>query len=450
MIHTKLPAQNKEIEIAVLGAILLQKDAYDTVSPILNAQSFYVPAHQKVFQAAENLAKKYLPIDVLTVVEELTRMNELNNVGGAYEVVKLTNDVVSSAHIEAHARIIAEKHILRELSRIGSELITKSTNNEHDAFDVMDYAEKSIGALTTQNAGGNMTPIMNVVKNTLQKISEWRNNDSTLTGIPSGFGELDRATRGWQNGDLIIIAARPSGGKTALALNLIRNAALNTTKPTTVAVWSLEMKAMFLVLRMLAAESEIILHKIQTGRLSDEEMNQLAGKVASKLANANIFFDDSSNVNIRTLKAKARMLKKKNNLGLIVVDYLQLMQGEAKGNREQEISTISRELKNLAHELDVPVIALSQLSREGVKGVTWEVAPPPSSLRESGSLEQDADVILMLWGANESELANDAGLEGKRKIRIAKQRNGVLMTVELDFKSEIQLFKNITNHINPF
>lgn len=446
-----LPAQNKEIETAVLGAILLQKDAYDTVSPILTTESFYVTAHQKIFQAMQNLAKKYQPIDTLTVIEELQRVNEIDNIGGAYEVVKLTNDVVSTANIEAHARIIAEKYMLREFTRIGSELMAKSTNNECDAFEVMEFAEKSISAISSQTVGGNMTPIINVVKNTLQKIGEWRQNDSTLTGVPSGFHELDRATRGWQNGDLIIIAARPSGGKTALALNLIKHAALNTTKPTTVAVWSLEMKAMYLVLRMLAAESEIILHKIQTGRLSDAEMNKLAGNVASKLANANIFFDDSSNVNIRTLKAKARRLKQKNNLGLIVVDYLQLMQGEAnKGNREQEISTISRELKNLAQELDVPVIALSQLSREGVKGVTYEVAPPPSALRESGSLEQDADLILMLWGANETELANDAGLEGKRKLRIAKQRNGVLLTVELDFKSEIQLFKNITNQQNPF
>jgi len=446
-----IPAQNKEIETAVLGAILLQKDAYEIVSSIINAESFYVTKHQKIYQAIEALAKDYQPIDVLTVVEQLTRMGELEKVGGAYEVVKLTNDVVSSANIEAHARIIAEKHILREFTRIGSELIDKSTNNEYDAFEVMEYAEKSIASLSSQTGGGNMTPILNVVKTTLQKISEWRHNDSTLTGIPSGFPELDRATRGWQNGDLIIIAARPSGGKTAMALNLIRNASLNTTRPTTVAVWSLEMKAMYLVLRMLAAESEIILHKIQTGRLSDAEMEKLAGQVASKLVNANIFFDDSSAVNIRTLKSKARRLKKKNNLGLIVVDYLQLMQGEGtKGNREQEISTISRELKNLAQELDVPVIALSQLSREGVKGVTWEVAPPPSSLRESGSLEQDADLILMLWGANEAELANDASLEGRRKLRIAKQRNGVLLTVELDFRSEIQLFQNITNQYNPF
>jgi replicative DNA helicase len=198
---------------------------------------------------------------------------------------------------------------------------------------------------------------------------------------------------------------------------------------------------------MLAAESQIILHKIQTGRLTDEEMDQLVKKGADKLMKAKVFFDESSSVNIRSLKAKARRLKKKNNLGLIVIDYLQLMNGEnSKGNREQEISAISRELKNLAQELDVPVIALSQLSREGVKGCTWEVGPPVSALRESGAIEQDADLILMLWGPNESELANDASLDGKRKLRIAKQRNGVLVTVELDFRSEIQLFDSIKTY----
>jgi replicative DNA helicase len=202
-----------------------------------------------------------------------------------------------------------------------------------------------------------------------------------------------------------------------------------------------------LVLRMLAAESEIILHKIQTGRLSDEEMATLIAKGAGRLSKAKIYFDDTNTVNIRHLKAKARRLKKKENIGLIVIDYLQLMSGDStKGNREQEISSISRELKNLAVELDVPIIALSQLSREGVKNSTFEVAPPVSALRESGAIEQDADLILMLWGANEAELANDASLEGKRKLRIAKQRNGVLVTVELDFKSEIQLFDSIKTY----
>ena len=199
---------------------------------------------------------------------------------------------------------------------------------------------------------------------------------------------------------------------------------------------------------MLFRSSEIILHKIQTGRLSDMEMEKLLKEGAGVLGKAQIFFDENTSVTMKSLKSKARRLKKKNNLGLIVIDYLQLMSGtDAKGNREQEISTISRQLKNLAQELDVPIIALSQLSREGAKNVSWEIPPPPTALRESGAIEQDADVIMMLWGANDAELVNDASLEGKRKVRIVKQRNGVLLTVELDFRSEIQLFESIKNHL---
>lgn len=443
MITNKLQPQAREMEEAVLGAILLHRDAYETVCDILTADSFYVDANARVFHAIDSLAKKYQPIDLLTVTEELKQNGDLEKVGGVYQIMKLTNSVTSSANIEMHARKVAEKYILRELIRTSSEVINEALNDATDVFDILDMAEKNLSQITNNNVKGGMTSIINVLSQTVGKIEEWRKNDTTLTGVPTGFSELDRATRGWQNGDLIIIAARPSGGKTALALNLIRNAALNNIKPVTVASWSLEMKAMYLVLRMLAAESEIILHKIQTGRLNDAEMAKLITKGVEVLSKASIFFDDSNAVNLRTLKAKARRLKKKNNLGLIVIDYLQLMQGEAKGNREQEISNISRELKNLAQELDVPIIALSQLSREGVKGVSWEVPPPPSSLRESGAIEQDADVILMLWGANEQEIAQDPNLENKRKIRIVKQRNGMLLTIELDFRNEIQLFKKI-------
>jgi replicative DNA helicase len=444
----KLQPQSKEFEIAVLGAIMIEKDAFDTANEIITADSFYVDSHQKIFRAMETLNKKHQPIDLLTVAEELRTSNELEAVGGAYELMKLTNAVTSSANIETHARKIAEKYILRELIRTSSEVINEALNESSDVFEILDMAEKNLAEISNNNVREGMVGISSVLKNTLNKIEDWRKNDSTLTGVPTGFPELDRATRGWQNGDLIIIAARPSGGKTAFALNLIRNAALNNIKPVTVASWSLEMKAIYLVLRMLAAESEVLLYKIQTGRLNDEEMSRIINKAVQTLNKANIFFDESNSVNLRSLKAKARRLKKKNNLGMIVIDYLQLMSGETnRGNREQEISTISRELKNLAQELDVPVIALSQLSREGVKGVTWDVSPSPSSLRESGAIEQDADVIIMLWGANEQEIAQDPTLEQKRKLRIVKQRNGVLITIELDFKNEIQLFKSILETI---
>jgi replicative DNA helicase len=441
----KLQPQAVEMEVAVLGALMIDPSALDTVSEILTSESFYVDNHKKVFKAIETLNKNNEPIDILTVTEQLKKDGTLDAIGGAYEIVKMTNAVVSSANIEIHARKIAEKFILRELVRTSSEVINEALNESNDVFDILDMAEKNLSNLTNSSVKGGMIGISQVLKESITKISEWRQNDSTLTGVPTGFTELDRATRGFQNGDLIIIAARPSGGKTAFALNLIRNAALNDIKPVTVASWSLEMKAIYLVLRMLAAESEILLYKIQTGRLNDEEMARIINKAVQTLSRANIFFDESSSVNLRSLKSKARRLKKKNNLGMIVIDYLQLMNGENKGSREQEISTISRELKNLAQELDVPVIALSQLSREGVKGVSWDVAPPPSALRESGAIEQDADVIMMLWGASEQDIAQDPSLEQKRKLRIVKQRNGVLITIELDFKNEIQLFKQIEN-----
>ena len=445
--NLKLPPQAKEVEIAVIGAIMLESAAYDLVSTYLNPSSFYVESHQKIFRAIETLKKSHSPVDIITVVQELTSSGDLEGVGGAYEVVKFTNAVVSSANIEAHAKIVCEKAIMRNLIKSSSDIINAAYEEGTDVFDLLQFAESSIKSIGDSTVQGGMVGIQSVVLDSLKKIEEWRLNDSTLTGIPTGFPELDRATRGWQNGDLIVIAARPGGGKTAMALNLIRNAALNTKKPTVVAAWSLEMKATFLVLRMLAAESEIILHKIQTGRLTDREMDQLMVKGAEVLSKASIYFDENSHVTLKSLKAKARRLKKQNNLGMIVIDYLQLMSGDtSKGNREQEISSISRELKNLAQELDVPVIALSQLSREGAKTVSWEVSPPASALRESGAIEQDADLIIMLWGANESEIAHDGSLEGKRKIRIVKQRNGVLLTMELDFRSEIQLFESIKNN----
>lgn len=444
MMYGKIQPQARDLEEVVLGAILIQKDAFDNVDNMLKPECFYVEAHQRIFGAMRGLQQKSSPIDLLTVVEELKFREELDLVGGPYYITKLTNNVVSAANIESHARIILQKFIQRELIRIGGEIIGDAYEDSVDVFDLLNEAEKKVLEIGTTHIHGDMMHIGGVLVKALQKIEEWRHNDSTLTGTTSGFAPLDRATRGWQPGDLIIIAARPSVGKTALALNIIRNAAINKIKPVTVAVWSLEMKAIYLVLRMLAAESNIFLHRIQTGRLDDEQMKKLSIDAAGTLANSNIFFDENSNINIRTLSAKARRLKKKNNLGLIMIDYMQLMSGDEKsGNREQEISKISRALKNLAQELDIPIIALSQLSREFGSKVTWDSGPPLNALRESGAIEQDADVVMMLWGASDAEINQDKTLEQKRKVRIVKQRNGVMLTVRLDFKNEIQLFEAI-------
>jgi len=435
-----LQPQAKDAEIAILGAILIESNAIDKVTDLLTPDSFYVTAHQKIFTSILNLQKKHQPIDLVTVTEELKQAGHLDEIGGPYELVKLTNAIVSSANIVNHARLVHEKFTLRKLISVSSEITAKALDPETDCFELIDLAEKQIMTLSNANAADTIH-ISSVLVNTLQKIDKWKATGSSITGIKSGFSDLDNATRGWQPGDLIIVAARPSVGKTAFALNLVRNAALNGAG---VGVWSLEMKAPYLALRMLAAQSDIILGKLQTGSLTESEYKKLA-ESANNLSRFNIFFDDANAVNLRSLKAKARRLKKKHDIGLIVIDYLQLMHGESKSNREQEIATISRELKNLAQELEIPIIALSQLSRDGVKHSTWDVPPPISALRESGAIEQDADLILMLWGANDAELANDQSYEGKRRIRIMKQRNGSLMTCDLDFKNEIQLFKSIAD-----
>ena len=438
----KLQPQAIEAEQAILGAILLESNAIDKVADILTADAFYQTANQKIYAAILNLQKKQRNIDIITVTEELKANNDLESVGGAYYIARLTNDIVSTANILNHAKIVHEKYLLRKLISVSHEIAVKSFEPEADPFQLIEIAEKQILTLSDNNQS-DILHISSVIVNTLQKIDKWKAAGSSITGIKSGFPELDRSTRGWQPGDLIIVAARPSVGKTAFALNLVRNAALSGSG---VAVWSLEMKAPYLALRMLATQSDIVLNKLQTGRLEENEY-RILNQAAESLSRHKIFFDDANAVNLRSLKAKARRLKKKHNIGLIVIDYLQLMHGESKNNREQEIATISRELKNLAQELEIPIIALSQLSRDGVKGSSWDIPPPISALRESGAIEQDADLILMLWGANESELSGDVSYENKRRIRIMKQRNGMLVTCDLDFKNEIQLFKSMSENI---
>ena len=445
---TGLQPQAKEAEIAILGAVLIEKGAFDKVTDLLTTDSFYVTNHGKIWSAFCDLQKKNQPIDLVTVTQYLRDANELENIGGAYELVKLTNAVVSSAHITNHAKLVHEKYILRKIIQLSSDLTAKALSNETDAFELCDYAEKHLANLSDIKQT-DVLHISSVLVDTLGKIDKWKQAGTSMTGVPSGFKQIDFSTRGWQPGDLIIIAARPSVGKTALSLNLVRNAALNGYG---VGVWSLEMKAPYLAIRMLAAQSDILMRKLQTGNLTNEDYKKIS-EAATQLSKHKIFFDDANSVNLRSLKAKARRLKKQHDIGLIVIDYLQLMNGEAKNNREQEIATISRELKNLAQELDIPIIALSQLSRDGVKGSTWEVPPPISALRESGAIEQDADLILMLWGANEAERSTDASYETKRRLRIMKQRNGMLATCDLDFQNEIQLFKvmeEVQNNSAPF
>jgi len=444
MVYGKLPPQAKDLEEAVLGAIMLEKGAFDTIIEILKPECFYVEAHQRIFKAFQTLAQKSLPIDILTVVEELRIREDLDVIGGPYYVTKLTNSVSSSAHIESHARIILQKFIQRELIRISGEIIGDAYEDSTDVFDLLDDAESKLFEITNNHLRKNFDDINTVLVKTINRIEDLRTKDEDITGVASGFKTLDRVTNGWQSTDLIVLAARPSVGKTAFALNLARHAALHPTKPTPVGFFSLEMSAGQLVQRILSAESEITLEKISRGKLEDYEMKQLYTKGIDKLSKAPIFIDDSAALNIFELRAKCRRLVNKHHVGLIIIDYLQLMSGsnDRNGNREQEISRISRDLKGLAKELQVPIIALSQLSR-AVETRKESKMPQLSDLRESGAIEQDADMVMFLYRPEYYEItANEFGEsnKGETHVRIAKHRNGSLETIKLRALLHIQKF----------
>src|SRR5918993_1116538 len=449
MVYGKVPPQAKDLEEAVLGAIMLEKGAFDTVVEILKPECFYVEAHQRIYKSMQSLQQKNQPIDILTVVEELKTREELDLVGGPYYVTRLTNAVVSSANIEAHSRIILQKFIQRELIRISGEIIGDAYEDSTDVFDLLDDAESKLFEITNNHLRKNFDSIDTVLVKTIQRIEDLRHKNEDITGVPSGFKSLDRITYGWQPTDLIILAARPSVGKTALALNLARNAALHPTKPTPVAVFSLEMSAGQLVQRILSAESEIWLEKIARGKMEEHEMKQLYQKGIQRLAQAPIFIDDSAALNIFELRAKCRRLKNLNNIGLIIIDYLQLMSGAGEnrnGNREQEISRISRDLKGLAKELQIPIIALSQLSRAVESRKEGNKMPQLSDLRESGAIEQDADMVMFLYRPEYYDItANEMGEsnKGETHVRIAKHRNGSLETVKLKALLHIQKFTDM-------
>lgn len=457
VVYGKVPPQAREIEQAILGAIMVQRDAFDTVAGTLKPECFYVEAHQKVYQAMQRLAGKSQPIDILTVEQELQAAGELDAVGGKFYITSLTNSVVSAANIETHTRIVIQKFIQREIIRISGELITEAYDDSADALEMLDRAEAELASVTQTLSFSDMVSVEKVLVDTIRLIEQNRttyeqNGGIGITGVPSGFKELDGATRGWQPGDLIIIAARPSVGKTAFTLNLARNAAkyLSENGGGSVAFWSLEMKNSRLMMRMLAAESETWLTKMQTGKMTKEDMANLYKNGVQKIARLGIFFDEQPGLTMQKLKAKARKLKRKNKLKIIFIDYLQLMTPDARaGNREQEISSISRGLKLLAQELEVPIIALSQLSREIEKRANNK--PQLSDLRESGAIEQDADLVMFLYGSNEAQIeeartiGNMSEVMNRKYATIAKQRDGMLVTVELNFKGDFQKFEEASS-----
>ncbi len=447
LIYGKLPPQAPELEEAVLGAIMLEKEKMAEVLEIIQSEEcFYVDAHQKIYGAIRRLFDKGMPVDLLTVTDELRRSNELDLIGGAYYLTRLTMSVVTSAHVEAHARIVMEKFIQRELIRISGQVINEAYEDSTDVFDLLDKAESSLYEITDKHLRKNYKSLHEVLIKTVQEIEEATHRKSDLTGVPSGYLALDRLTSGWQKTDLIILAARPAVGKTAFCLNLALNAALHHPDPYPVAFFSLEMGAGQLVKRLLAAVTEVTMDSITKGRMEQHEFVQMTKRM-TKLASAPLYLDDQAALNIFELRAKARRLKQKHDIKLIIIDYLQLMQGSVNqgGNREQEISKISRDLKALAKELEIPIIALSQLNRS-VESRKESKVPQLSDLRESGAIEQDADMVMFLYRPEYYGIHNDEmgqPMEGETHIHIAKHRNGSTDTVKVRFIKEYQKFVDL-------
>lgn len=441
--YGKLPPQALEVEEAVLGALMLERDAYITVADIIDTSSFYKEEHQKIFEAIKELSTHSKPVDLLMVTQELKNREQLDEIGGPGFITQLTRRVASAAHIEFHARIIAQKFIQRELIRVSSEIQGKSYDDTMDVDDLIDFSESSLFQVAEKNIKKETVPIKPVLNEAIIQIEKARNQKDGLSGVPSGFTAIDRITSGWQKTDLIIIAGRPSMGKTAFVLTMARNMAVEHNR--SVAVFSLEMSSLQLVNRLIAAETELGSEKLKTGRLENYEWEHLNRKI-SALEKAPIFIDDTPALSIFELKAKCRRLKMQHDIQVVIVDYLQLMTtgSDSRGSREQEVSNISRSLKAIAKELDIPIIALSQLnrsveSREGKR-------PQLSDLRESGAIEQDADIVTFIhrpeyYGITEDDSGNS--LLGVAEIIVAKHRNGATGDVHLSFKKELAKFSDM-------
>lgn len=431
-IFGKLPPQSLDLETAILGAVMLEKSAFDTVNDILQPDCFYADSHQKIYAAIQSLISKNYPVDMMTVVNELKATGELENVGGVMSIMKLTNGVVSSANIEAHCRMVLEKYLLRELIRISGEVITKAYDETNDVFEILDYTEENVSGLRMNNIRKDFTSIQKVMQDNLKKLEELRLTEQSVTGVSSGFYDLDFVTSGWQSTDLIILAARPSVGKTAFALTLGKNAATSfkeefrnkkVIKQKAVGFFSLEMSNRQLANRLLSSDSDVWLWRLKNGKVDDLQMQHLYNS-AKRFDKINFFIDDTAALKIQEFKTKARIMVRKHNVGIIIIDYLQLMKDPTKKMREQEISSISSQLKEMAKELDIPIVALSQLSREYAKAGSAAREPQLSDLRESGAIEQDADIVMFLFKPSDESVTDDSGLKEIIYAKIAKHRNG--------------------------
>lgn len=427
----KVQPQAVPVEQVVLGALLIDRDALTVVMDYLSPESFYLPAHQVIYESMITLFEQTLPVDLHTVYEALKKSGEMDQLESPHYLVDLTNKVASSANIEYHARIIVQKHIQRELIRVSTEVINKSFDETKDVFELLDEAETGLFNITQNNLNRSYAAIKELVIQARKQMEKLAEEGADNLGVPSGFTAVDRVTSGWQKSDLIIVAARPGMGKTSFTLALAKNAAMDHKQG--VAVFSLEMSSLQLTNKLLSMDASIPSNKIRDAKdLTDTDWTKLNRSI-ERLSDSDIFIDDTPQINIFELRAKCRRLKMQHDIQLIIIDYLQLMSGgmdNKSGNREQEISKISRALKAMAKELDVPVIALSQLSRQVESRP--DKRPQLSDLRESGAIEQDADMVIFLYRADYYEQA-EPGEEEKTEVHIAKHRNGATANVPVRF-----------------
>ncbi len=445
--HGKVPPQATDLEEAVLGAMMLEKDAVSAIIDILKPEVFYKEVHQKIFAAILRLFTKSEPVDILTVTNELKNSGELEMVGGPYYITMLTSRIASAANVEYHARILIQKHIQRELITISSDIIKDAFEDTTDVFDLLDKAEQGLFSVSEANLRRNFEDMPSLIKQAITDIESAKNSDTHFRGVPSGFTELDRVTTGWQKSDLIILAARPAMGKTAFALSMARNIAVEHKKP--VALFSLEMSAVQLVTRLISSETELPASKLRKGDLAEYEWHQLNSKIHS-LTDAKIFIDDTPALSIFELRAKCRRLKQQHDIQMVFVDYLQLMTlgRDTRGNREQEISSISRSLKALAKELNIPVLTLSQLSRAVETRPGGSRRPILSDLRESGAIEQDADIVMFIYRPEYygiEQFDDGQPSKGVAEIIIAKHRNGPTANVRLRFIDRFAKFEELNS-----
>ncbi len=441
----RVQPQATELEEAVLGALMIEKDAYSQVSEILRPESFYDKRHQMIYGAISDLAMNQKPVDILTVKDQLEKRGELEEIGGPFYITQLSSRVTSSAHIEYHARIIAQKYLARELITFSSNVQKKAFDDTMDVDDLMQEAEGKLFEISQRNLKKDYTQINPVIAEAYENLQKAAARTDGLSGLESGFTKLDKITSGWQKSDLIIIAARPAMGKTAFVLSMAKNIAVDFKEP--VALFSLEMSNVQLINRLIVNVCEIPGEKIKSGQLAAYEWQQLDYKIKD-LFDAPLFVDDTASLSVFELRTKARRLVREHGVKMIIIDYLQLMNasGMAFGSRQEEVSTISRSLKGLAKELNIPIIALSQLnrgveSREGIEGKR----PQLSDLRESGAIEQDADMVCFIhrpeyYKIYQDDRGND--LRGMAEIIVAKHRNGATDDVLLRFKGEYAKFQN--------